>query len=281
MIIRKCLFNLLILLFLGTGCAGQEYKYLDAGGIVPSLSAESGITSPVTVKILYDNYVHTEGFEADWGYSVLIEGLEKTILFDTGTKPEVFDSNFKRAGVDAGEIDYLVFSHEHNDHTGGVTAFIKMKTGIPAIVPHSFTGKFKTGLEELGLEPLLVNGHARICKDLYTSGEFDYKIPEQSLVLDTRKGLVVMTACSHPGINEMLKKIKSDFSKNIYMVFGGFHLNQKSDKEMESIINEMRNLGIVKCGATHCTGDRQIQLFKEAFGDNYFELGVGNVIRIE
>lgn len=281
MIIKKFLFYILLLLFLGTGCAGQEYKYLDAGGIVPSLSPESGITSPVTVKILYDNYVHVEGFEADWGYSILIEGLEETILFDTGTKPEIFEANFKKAGIDAGEIDYLVFSHEHSDHTGGLNAFIKIKTGIPVIIPHSFTRLFKSGLVKHRLEPLLVNEAARICNNLYTSGEFDYEIAEHALILDTKSGLVVMTGCSHPGIIDMLKKIKSDFNKNIYIVFGGFHLMQKSDEEMESIISDMQNLGVVRCGATHCTGDRQIQLFKEAFGDNYFELGVGNVIRIE
>lgn len=272
---------LLLLFFLGTGCKSQEYKYLNDKGIGATLSAESGITSPVTIKILYDNYVHTEGFEADWGYSIFIDGLEKTILFDTGTKPEVFEANFKKAGIYAGVIDYLVFSHEHSDHTAGITAFVKMKTGIPVIIPHSFTGQFKNRLVKHGLEPLLVNGHAKICNNLYTSGEFDYEIAEHALVLDTRSGLVVMTGCSHPGITDMLKKIKSDFNKNIYMVLGGFHLLEKSDKQMESIISDMKSLGIVKCGATHCTGDRQIQLFKEAFGKDYFELGVGNVIRIE
>ena len=87
-----------------------------------------------------------------------------------------------------------------------------------------------------------------------------------------------MTGCSHPGIVEMLKEIKSAFNKNIYMVFGGFHLLQKSEKEMDAIISEMKALGAMKCGATHCTGDTQIKMIKEAFGTNYFELGVGNTI---
>ena len=64
------------------------------------------------------------------------------------------------------------------------------------------------------------------------------------------------------------------------MVFGGFHLLDKSDKEMEEIITEMKSIGVVRCGATHCTGDRQIKLIREAFGDNYFELGVGNILTI-
>jgi len=52
----------------------------------------------------------------------------------------------------------------------------------------------------LGLEPILVNEPSKICENLYSSGEFDFKIPEQALVLNTKQGLVVMTGCSHPGI---------------------------------------------------------------------------------
>jgi 7,8-dihydropterin-6-yl-methyl-4-(beta-D-ribofuranosyl)aminobenzene 5'-phosphate synthase len=143
-----------------------------------------------------------------------------------------------------------------------------------------FSGSFKKRMVGFGLEPLLVKGPAKICENLFTSGEFDYMIPEQALVLNTKKGLVVITGCSHPGIIEMLKTIKSAFNKNIYMVFGGFHLLDKSEKEMNSIISEMKALGVVKCGATHCTGDKQIKMFRDAFGENYFELGVGNTIVI-
>jgi 7,8-dihydropterin-6-yl-methyl-4-(beta-D-ribofuranosyl)aminobenzene 5'-phosphate synthase len=218
--------------------------------------------------------------QADWGYSVVIEGLDKSILFDTGTKPEIFEANFKKMGIDAGDIDLLVISHEHGDHTLGIPAFVKMKSGIPVIIPYSFSAKFKETMISYGLEPNLVNAPARICKNLYTSGEFDYQIPEQALVMNTKQGLVIITGCSHPGIIEMLKKIKTTFNKNIYMVFGGFHLLDKSEKEMEAIISGMKSLGVVKCGATHCTGVTQIKMIKEAYGENYFELGVGNTIVI-
>lgn len=132
----------------------------------------------------------------------------------------------------------------------------------------------------LGLEPILVNEPSKICENLYSSGEFDFQIPEQALVLNTKQGLVVMTGCSHPGIVGMLKEIKSTFNKNVFMVFGGFHLLAKSEKEMDAIIADMKALGVVKCGATHCTGDKQIKMIKKAFGVNYFDLGVGNAIVI-
>jgi 7,8-dihydropterin-6-yl-methyl-4-(beta-D-ribofuranosyl)aminobenzene 5'-phosphate synthase len=271
---------LLILILLVSRLTAQDYKYLKSTNISSGIGASTGIENPVKVKVIYDNYLKVRDLKEDWGFSIVIEGLDKEILFDTGTKPDIFESNFKKMEIDAGTIDFLVISHEHGDHTGGIPAFVKMRKDIPVVIPHSFSEGFKKRMSGLGLEPLLVKGPAMICKNLWTSGEFNYQIAEQALVLDTKKGLVVMTGCSHPGIVEMLKKIKSDFNKNIYMVFGGFHLLQKSDKEMESIISDMKSIGIIKCGATHCTGDKQIKMFREAFGDNYFELGVGNVITI-
>jgi 7,8-dihydropterin-6-yl-methyl-4-(beta-D-ribofuranosyl)aminobenzene 5'-phosphate synthase len=269
----------LVLCSLTIQSEAQDYKFLKDP--VAGITAINGIEKPVTVKVIYDNYVKTNGLQSDWGYSVVIEGLDKNILFDTGANPEIFGANFKKMGINAEEIDYLVLSHEHGDHTEGIPAFVKMKTGIPVIIPHSFTDPFKKKMKDYGLEPLLVSGPAKICDNLFTSGEFDFQIAEQSLILNTKKGLVVMTGCSHPGIVEMLKEIKTSFNKNIYMVFGGFHLLEKSDKETDTIISVMKSLGVVKCGATHCTGKKQIQLFKDAFGENYFELGVGNTITIE
>ena len=64
------------------------------------------------------------------------------------------------------------------------------------------------------------------------------------------------------------------------MVFGGFHLLDKSEKKMDEIITEMKAIGVEKCGATHCTGEKQIQMIKDAFGTDYFELGVGNSITL-
>ena len=253
---EKILSVLILILLLQAQSCGQDYPYLSNQEGLSSLTSSDGIVKPVTVRVIYDNYARVDSLTADWGYSIVIEGLEKTILFDTGTKPDIFASNFRKMGIDASEIDFLVLSHEHGDHTGGISSFVTMKTDIPVIIPHSFTMAFKKRMDSLGLKPLLVKEPAMICEDLYTSGEFDFPLAEQALVLDTKQGLVVMTGCSHPGIVEMLKEIKTSFNKNIYMVFGGFHLMEKSEEEMDTIISGMKALGVVKCGATHCTGDR-------------------------
>ncbi len=270
----------IFLVLLNSGLSGQTFQKLDPYKGINSINPGSGIKSPVTFTVIYDNYVTKPGTIADWGFSILIEGLDKEILFDTGTKPEVFESNFHNIGIDPSEIDLLILSHEYLDHTGGTTSFVKMKTDIPVLMPVSFTDGFKTRMLNMRLKPIMIDTPSMICKDLYTSREFKFEIPEEALVLDTKKGLVVLTGCAHPGIIDMLKKIKNDFGKDIIMVCGGLHLMNKTESEMNNIISEMKQLGVVKCGATHCTGEMQMNMFKDAFGENFVNLGTGNKIVI-
>jgi 7,8-dihydropterin-6-yl-methyl-4-(beta-D-ribofuranosyl)aminobenzene 5'-phosphate synthase len=116
---------------------------------------------------------------------------------------------------------------------------------------------------------------------VYTTGRLGSAIPEQALVIDTDKGLVVITGCAHPGIVDMVRFVKDKFNKDIYMVFGGFHLMDKSDKQVRAIITEFQALGVQKAGPCHCSGDQCIELFKEAYKEDFIDIGVGTVIRLE
>jgi len=93
--------------------------------------------------------------------------------------------------------------------------------------------------------------------------------------------LIIITGCSHQGIVNILKKAKEIIDKEIYIVFGGFHLMRHSDDEVKAIIQEFKKMGVLKCGATHCTGDRQIELFKQAYKENYVPIGTGKMIEIK
>ena len=73
----------------------------------------------------------------------------------------------------------------------------------------------------------------------------------------------------------MVERAKELLKKDIYMVFGGFHLMRKSDAELQQIIERFKKLGVKKVGATHCTGEKAIAAFKKAFGKNYIPIGVG------
>jgi len=239
-----------------------------------------GAQQDLKFTILYDNYVFKDGTKADWGFSCLIEGPEKTILFDTGTKPAILKHNIAEMKVDLNEIDVVAISHDHGDHTGGLFTVLKTNPDVSLYMPVSFASKYEEKIEEGKTRMIAVSEPMEICPGVYSTGEMGQEIKEQSLILDTPKGLVIVTGCSHQGIVNILKKAKDMMDKDIYMVFGGFHLMSNSDKQVEEIIRVFKELGVQKCGATHCTGDRQIELFKKAYGDNYVPIGTGNILRI-
>ena len=94
-------------------------------------------------------------------------------------------------------------------------------------------------------------------------------------------GLVVITGCAHPGIVNIVKKAKEMFKKEeIYLVMGGFHLLSYSEKETERIIRELKNLEVKKIAPSHCTGVKQIELFKRAWGKDFINSGCGATIGI-
>lgn len=231
----------------------------------------------VKITILYDNYVFKEGTKAEWGFSCLIEGTEKTILFDTGGEEKILMGNMKRLNIDPKEVDLIVISHDHWDHTGGLLSVLKINPA-PVYLHSSFSGKLMQEVKNTGSEIIEVNQPTEICKDVFSTGELDGPMHEQSLIVKTKKGPVLITGCSHPGIVKIVEKAKELAGEDIYLVFGGFHLMRQSDQEILSIIEEFRSMGVQKCGATHCTGDKQIEIFKTAYGKDYVEMGTGRVL---
>jgi 7,8-dihydropterin-6-yl-methyl-4-(beta-D-ribofuranosyl)aminobenzene 5'-phosphate synthase len=156
-----------------------------------------------------------------------------------------------------------------------------VKSNLPVYYPVSFSQVFRDSVAEAGASSVPVDGPISICRDVYLTGEMGDAIKEQSLILRTAKGLVVISGCAHPGIVEILEKTREILDEEIYMVFGGFHLRQRSAEAMGEILERVRELGVRKCGPTHCTGDPQIQLFKKAYGEDFVPMGVGKVLSFE
>ena len=120
-----------------------------------------------------------------------------------------------------------------------------------------------------------------IIEQIYSTGEIPGSVPEQALIIDTSRGLVIITGCAHPGIVEMVRQAKQILNKEIYLVMGGFHLGSASYHQVKTIIEDLQSLGVENVGPCHCTGQRSIYQFREAFGDHFIEIGVGKVIDIE
>jgi 7,8-dihydropterin-6-yl-methyl-4-(beta-D-ribofuranosyl)aminobenzene 5'-phosphate synthase len=244
------------------------------------LSAPGPAGATLRFTVLYDNYLFREGTKADWGFSCLVEGPEKTILFDTGTNPDILMQNVDVLRVDLTKVGLVVLSHAHEDHTGGLPAVLRRNPTVEVLFPVSFGTAFADKVTKMGATPRTVDAPVEICRNVFLSGEMGDRIKEMSLVLDTPRGLVVVTGCSHPGIVDILKRAKEIRNKPIYLVSGGFHLGGAPDAGIRDILAAFKELGVERCGATHCTGDHQIEMFKEAFGDRYQPMGTGRIIEV-
>jgi 7,8-dihydropterin-6-yl-methyl-4-(beta-D-ribofuranosyl)aminobenzene 5'-phosphate synthase len=232
----------------------------------------------IRITVVYDNNPGGERLRAEWGFSCLIEGAEKTILFDTGGDAPVLLSNMESLSVDPRSIDTVVLSHNHGDHTGGMSVVLLANPGITAYIPESFPGGFKDRVRQAGAEVVEVEAPREICGGVYSVGQMGSTIKEQSLALDTDRGVIVITGCAHPGIVSIVKKAKEVTGRDILFAMGGFHLSRAGDGELREIIHDLREAGLAYAGPCHCSGDRARQLFSEAFGENYVEISVGTVL---
>lgn len=111
---------------------------------------------------LMENTTCHDNIKAQHGLSFYIEWNQKKILFDTGAS-DLFVSNAKQTKVDLSTIDYLILSHGHYDHSGGIQAFLEQNNHAilymreKALEPHfhvhnqkiSYIGVPKTIIQEL------------------------------------------------------------------------------------------------------------------------------------
>jgi 7,8-dihydropterin-6-yl-methyl-4-(beta-D-ribofuranosyl)aminobenzene 5'-phosphate synthase len=236
-----------------------------------------------SLTVLFDNAVSTasgSGCTAGWGFSALIEGLGRTVLFDAGAQEAVFATNLAALKVDVRMVDLVFVSHDHTDHTGGLALVLGKKPGVPVYVPASANAEFQADVRAKGGRIMAVRDRQEIVAGAWSTGDLGQAIHEQALVIDTPRGLVVVTGCAHPGVVSMLEAVKAAGKKDIWMVLGGFHLNQTPTVAVEAIIERFKALGVQRVGATHCTGDPAIAMFRKAFGPGFVELGVGRKIQL-
>ncbi|HEC33647.1 MAG TPA: MBL fold metallo-hydrolase [Chloroflexi bacterium] len=245
--------------------------------------------SGVTITILYDNNEYDKRLETTWGFACLVElhpeaggpgGVETTILFDTGGDSVTLLSNMRRLGIDPQDVEVVVISHIHGDHVGGLAGFLEENHAVTVYLPQSFPQSIKEATRETGAELVEVGGPVEICRSVYSTGELGDWIREQSLVIESSQGLVVITGCAHPGVVNIVRQAKELVGGEVYLVLGGFHLGGTSAAEIAAIVEDFRELGVQKVAPCHCSGDVARRLFEEAYGEDFIPAGVGSRLEV-
>jgi len=233
------------------------------------------------VTVVYNNNPSVEGLRTGWGFSCLMEGYQRTVLFDTGGDSETLLYNMEKLGIDPTKVEVVFLSHIHADHTGGLEGFLKRNSRVEVFLLPSFPSGFKREVKSLGANYVEVGKLTEVCKDVFSTGELGTGIREQSLVVKPSKGLVIITGCAHPGIVEIIEQVKKSFKEDIHLVMGGFHLLSTSEREIGKIVQDFRRLEVVKSAPCHCSGDECRELFERGYKEDFIKLGVGSRINIE
>ncbi len=281
--------------------------------IVLLLAGTAAAETPNRVTILYDSFGKSPSLTMDWGFAALVEYEGKRILFDTGNNAGIFEHNVKALGVDLRNIDFVVISHRHADHTSGITYRLTVNPKVKIYVPDEPWGLFARGVTNdfyrkdpsLPAEMRYYGGHPPEILEAGTPWPGANFIPvskkseaapgifiisgvstspgtlelrELSLAIKSPQGVILIVGCSHPGVEHIVQEATA-IDPHINILFGGLHQIQKSDPEVKriaAVLHDQYKLERVAPG--HCTGEPEFAALKKAFGDHYVYAGVGSVI---
>ncbi|RPJ42607.1 MAG: MBL fold metallo-hydrolase [Deltaproteobacteria bacterium] len=157
-------------------------------------------------------------------------------------------------------------------------------------------------LESLGARFLLEKGFRTITQDMYLTGEIprltsfekgdpglfaesegrlipDPIADDNSMVIDSPKGLVLLLGCAHAGLINILEYVlKQTRRDEVYAVIGGTHLDFSSLPQLDETIAALKKFNVKRIGVSHCTGLKPAGRLQAAFGEDFFYCNVGHVL---
>lgn len=234
------------------------------------------------IRVIYDNTSISEETPADWGFSALITFRGRRVLFDSGTKPELFLANLKAMDVDPKSIEHVVISHEHPDHRNGVYALYPLNPDVTVHFLDVFPNEAFEEARAVGMSPERVTTPTEILPGIYTTGMIDGEVREQSLIIETSKGPVVLVGCSHPGLVKIVDTVRRQRgAETIRLLAGGYHMLPFSDAQILRQLQDLQGMGVREVMPAHCSGDRAHAIFAREYGEKYQTLGAGRVVTLE
>lgn len=247
------------------------------------------------ITVLCDNSVGPiSGTLGEHGFAALIEGgRDEPVLFDTGQGLTLLH-NAVRMKKELAAVRKVVISHGHYDHAGGLMPLLQVSgraevfahdgifaprhrvkdtgecypIGIPydrsAYEKAGATFNFSTVFREISPGIMLTGEVPRVTsfekgdQGLYcdcTGQELDLTPDDQSMVIETEKGLVILLGCCHAGLVNTFEHIAYQCGRrDVYAIIGGTHLGFCGQEQLEKTIVMLRTAGVKKLAVSHCTG---------------------------
>ncbi len=280
--IKVCLTAIILVSIMaaGTNCLkgqGGEDK-MDQAGLKSSKVYD---LKDIRITIVYDNSSMKEGVTQDWGFSCFIEGLEKNILFDTGADGGILLHNIEKLGIVISDIDVIIISHNHHDHIGGLGDVIRQYSDLDVCILPSFYDSIKDTINSSGARLIEKDEPFEVIRGVHTTGKMGTEIEEQAIIINTDEGLIVITGCAHPGVENIAEKSKELLNREILLVLGGFHLREQSAHRIADVAKYMKMLGVNYVAPCHCSGKQAFEILREIFEENYLDVAAGKIVTYE
>jgi len=308
---------LLDLAVVSSGIATAQSTTTEAAQADSQASRSQSAVGEGRITVLYDAFGRDASMKKDWGFSALIEVHGKRILFDTGNNSTVLAQNVKAKGVDLTNLDFVVMSHRHGDHMGGLSYVLSVNPNVAIYAPKENFGVFGSSLpgtfyrrnEALPPDMRYFDGEPPetlqfgtpwpqgkftwVSKSIEVAPGFhlillkgswgvDLDVMEISLAIDTPEGTVLVVGCSHPTIEKIVEAAQAAIHKPIRLIVGGLHLLPAKDDEIQRIGATLRDTWKVAWIAPgHCTGEPAFAILKQIFGDHYLYAGLGTTVALD